>query len=87
MANIHIFVYTYNAILNNLGNVEYHMSAAREGRAPFHMDYDELLRALRDNLIENRELYKTKPYIDVEFSSMLNEHKEYLRQEFNNKIL
>ncbi|MBQ3423105.1 MAG: hypothetical protein IJH34_15960 [Romboutsia sp.] len=74
-------------ILNILDNIEYQIEAEKSGTATFKMNCEELLKALKENLIENKELYESGSYKDMEFIRMLNEKQEKIKESMNGKSI
>ena len=69
-----------------LSAVIYQMLAEKEERAPFHLECKELLNSLRNNLKENKKLYRREDYKDSGLKEMLEDRNEFLKAELNEKI-
>lgn len=61
------------SLFYTLSNIEHHIKAEKSGKAPFHMDCEKLLDALQENLEENKELYETGSYTQIDFVRIINE--------------
>ena len=74
-------------ITNGIDDIMYQLNAEKENRAPFHLNYEELLKGFRNNLYENRDLYWDPEYIEDELQEILETQDRILWEQYNIKLL
>lgn len=87
LKSLTVIIRSVDAFLNVLRVVEYQIVAEQEKRAPFKMNYEELLENIRNNLAINKDLYFTAPYAEKHFMSTIQQHDEMLSRNYGYKIL
>jgi len=70
-----------------LNTIEYQIVAENENRAPFTLDNTHLLENLKNNLMQNQELFKSEIYEKKNFWKTIEQHNESLSSNYGHKIL
>ena len=82
-----VIVRSVDAFINVLRVVEYQIVAEQEKRAPFKMNYEELLENIKNNLAANKVIYTSEIYVQYNFMGTIQQHNEMLSRNYGYSIL